>query len=106
MAKGRRVTARNRPKIMAPVTRKNTIAEIFSDSATELTNPFQVRRRLTRVTTRAKKTPTAPASVGVKRPVYRPPMTSTKIMTASMTPNRERIFSLKLVLGPAGPNFG
>ena len=100
------VTARKRPKIIAPVTRTKTIHETFSVSVIELIRPFQVNRRVAAVTRNVQKTPVAPASVGVNKPTNKPPITKTNMAIASMTPGREFIFSLKLVFGPAGPNFG
>ena len=98
--------ARKRPKIMAPATRTNTLHDIFSVSPIELTSPFQVSLPVAAVTTSVKKTPTAPASVGVNMPAYNPPITRTNIAIASMTPVRDCIFSFRLVFGPAGPRSG
>ncbi len=77
--------------------------DIFSVSLIELIRPVQLSRPVGTITKNVKKTPTAPASVGVNQPMYNPPITKTNITTASMTPVRDLILSLKSVFGPAGP---
>ena len=67
---------------MAPVTRKKTMLDIFKVSRIEFIIPFHFSLRNGRVTKSVKKTPAAPASVGVKNPAYNPPMTRRKITTA------------------------
>ncbi len=67
--KGRRVTARKRPKMIAPVTSTKTKQEIFKVSRIDFTIPAQVSLPATAVITRVRNTPTAPASVGVKIPM-------------------------------------
>ncbi|GAI76299.1 unnamed protein product, partial [marine sediment metagenome] len=103
---GSLVTARKRPKIMAPVTRTKTMHDIFKVSVKELISPFQVSLRVAIVTINVQKTPTASASVGVNKPTNKPPITRINIAIASTTPVRDFIFSLRLVFGPGGPNSG
>ena len=90
----------------APVTSMKAMQDIFRVSLKELISPCNVSLRVGSVTISVNKTPAAPASVGVKMPAYNPPMTRVKIDRASNTPVSDFIFSLKVVLGPAGPNSG
>ena len=98
--------AKKRPNIKAPVTSMNAMQDIFSVCFNDLIRPCNVSLRVGTVTISVNKTPAAPASVGVKIPAYKPPITRAKIARASKTPVSDFIFSLKLVLGPAGPNSG
>ena len=98
--------AKKRPKMSAPVTSMNAMQDIFSVSLKELIRPCNVSLRVGTVTISNNRTPAAPASVGVKIPAYKPPITKENINRASKTPDRDLIFSLKLVFGPAGPNSG
>ncbi len=80
------------------------VMRVVSDKACR--KPFQVSCLRVTAMTMVKKAPMAPASVGVKKPMKRPPMTSTKMMSVSETPVSDATFSLKENLGPLGPSSG
>ena len=68
MSKGIRVTAKKRPNIMAPATITITMQETRRVSVMEAMNPFQLSLRCKMLIRTANSEPTAPASVGVKKP--------------------------------------
>jgi len=66
--KGRRVTARKRPKMIAPATSINIMQDIRNVSITEPKNPFHVSFLRARLISIATTEPAAPASDGVNSP--------------------------------------
>src|SRR5512143_586134 len=105
-SKGSRVTARKRPKIVAPATIINTRHEIRSVSTQEATNPFQVSFFLTRQMIRPTALLAAAASVAVTIPVKRATMMIRNKMTISIASGRDFHLSFQLLLGPFGPQSG
>ena len=75
-------------------------------SERDVIKPCQVRLRLRRAMRRVPKAPMAPASVGVKNPQKSPPITKIKRINVSTSPERDAIFSLKVVFGPLGASSG
>ena len=75
-------------------------------SATDFTKPFMFRSLLARESRSIANVPTLPASVGVKNPCSKPSMTSRKMTSGHITPERERMRSPQLNRSPFGAMIG
>ncbi|OPY00605.1 MAG: hypothetical protein A4E61_01958 [Syntrophorhabdus sp. PtaB.Bin184] len=82
------------------------IADIRNDSLMERPNVLKSRSLLNMVRAIMAIAPMLPASVGVKKPARRPPMTTIKINSGQATWGTERIRSLHENTGPLGPSSG
>src|SRR4030067_2269627 len=105
-SKGNRVTARNRPKIVAPATIIKTRHEMRSVSMHEDLNPFQVSFFLKRQMMRPTALLAAAASVAVTIPVKRATMMIRNRMAISIASGRALNLSFQVLLGPFGPQSG
>ena len=83
---GRPVNTRKRAKIMAPMRIKKTSAVVCAASFNAAMKLRQVRPPDTSARIRAPRAPAAPASVGVKTPVYMPMMMPATRTTMPHTP--------------------
>src|SRR5512139_2160940 len=105
-SKGNRVTARKRPKMVAPATIIKTRHEIRRVSTHDETNPFQVSFFLIIQIIRPTALLAAAASVAVTIPVKRATMMIRNRMTISIASGRDLHLSFQLLLGPLGPQSG
>src|SRR5512136_1433748 len=83
------VTARKCPSTIEPARRKRTIAAVRRLSVIDVIKAFMLRSLLAKDKRRMANVPTLPASVGVKNPLKRPPITTTKMVRGQITPQSE-----------------
>src|SRR4030042_2631829 len=105
-SKGNLVTARKRPKIVAPATIIKTRHEIRRVSTHDITNPFQVSFFLTIQMIKPTALLAAAASVAVTIPVKRATIIIRNRMTISIASGRALNLSFHVLLGPFGPQSG
>ena len=99
-------TPRKMLNIPAPIMIVTIKAVSRTDSFVAAMKVVNVSRRLTKAMTNAPKAPIAPASVGVKIPNHKPPMTRVERSSILQIPLNEANLSLQLKDGPGGPNEG
>ena len=90
----------------APTMIINIILVVTEVSIRDSTSFFGSLIKIGKAKMNAPKAPTAADSVGVAIPVYIPPRTIIIKEINPHSPFKELIFSLKLVFGPLGANFG
>jgi len=105
-SKGIRVTARKWPKTVAPATMTRIMQVIRVVSTRAWEKPFQDRCLPATAIRRVPKAPMAAASVGVKTPMKRPPMTAAKSRSVSTTPASEATFSRRVNRAPGMASSG
>jgi len=85
----------------------NIMTEILAVDLIASAKQFQVIFFLIKATAKRKKAPTAPASVGVKKPKYIPPITRKNTKISSQTFFRDIILSMRETLsGLKGADSG
>ena len=105
-SKGRRVIARNRPKITAPAMIMKTMQEIRTVSPTAARNPFRESFRRARQMASPSVQLTAAASVAVTTPVKRAYMMTANRTMMSSASGRAWKRSFQVLLSAAGPQSG
>jgi hypothetical protein len=100
------VTVRKCPKMAEHVTSIRTMQAVRRDSLSDLMYPFKSMSLLAIVNRSTAKVPTLPASVGVKNPFIRPPITTRKMITTDNTSGRDANLALHVDLSPFGPMAG
>ena len=89
-----------------PAMSMRTMPAVRRDSTRDKQNPFKPISLFKSDRIRTATVPTLPASVGVKNPSIKPPITRKKIIAIHNRSGRERILSPHVDLAPRGPIAG
>src|SRR4030042_3745417 len=102
---GKPLTVTKTLKSIAPMRMVIVKQVICNDSLSAIMN-LDIFVRLYKHNRKAPKAPIAPASEGVKKPMYKPPITRTKRESIPQMPLKETSLSGQEKDSPRGPNFG